>query len=197
MNFLAHLFLAGDNTSARIGNLLGDFVKPPTCELYPPAIRAGILLHRKIDSFTDMHPLFARSRTRIDPSRRRYAGVIVDIFYDHFLAAHFSHYSAVSLTDFAKTVYASLNANRSILPESLTSMLPWMIRENWLVSYADIAGVHRTLNRMADRIPRADRLAGAAADLEDFYDDFATDFATFFPDVQTFVAKERTADMYL
>jgi hypothetical protein len=100
MNYLAHLHLAPDDAAARVGNLLGDFLKPSHAGHLPQALQQGMALHRQIDSHTDSHPLVARSKQRIAAERRRYAGILVDIFYDHFLAQHWPRFSSMPLADF-------------------------------------------------------------------------------------------------
>ena len=103
MNYLAHALLAGDHPADRIGGVIGDFVKGPLDPLpagLGPGLAAGVMLHRRIDSFADTHPAFLRSRGRVSAARRRVAGVMVDMFYDHFLARHWAHFSDQALGDF-------------------------------------------------------------------------------------------------
>ena len=101
MNYLAHLYLAGDDSELLIGGLMGDFVKGRVDPARPAAVRAGILLHRRVDSFTDQHPVVRRSKARIDPEFRRYAGILVDLFFDHFLACDWPAYSRQPLPQYA------------------------------------------------------------------------------------------------
>lgn len=143
MNYLAHLHLAPDNPAARVGNLLGDFLKPSHALHLPPALQQGMALHRRIDSHTDRHPLVMQSKSRIAPIRRRYAGILVDIFYDHFLARHWARFCSMPLADFTRRSYAELQAHRQWLPPRLLEILPRMQAEDWLLSYARLRDSRR------------------------------------------------------
>src|SRR6476661_6124760 len=118
MNYLAHLFLSEGTPESLIGNLLGDFVKGTPVNLYPEEIRKGIDLHRKVDSYTDSHAIVRSSKSLVCADRRRFAGVLIDVFYDHFLAKNWLEYSEIPLRDFSRHVYKILQDNRDILPES-------------------------------------------------------------------------------
>ncbi len=190
MNYLAHLLLAEATPEAWVGNLLGDFVKGAVGDLgdrYPVAIRQGILLHRQIDAFTDAHPVVQTSKARIAPERRRFAGVLVDMFYDHFLARHWQDYASIALPEFAEQVYHALQTHEVILPERLQRVLPDIIRQNWLTSYQDIDGIAYALQRMSRRIHRTNPLALGIVDLQTHYDGLEADFRAFWPEVVGYV----------
>ena len=136
MNYLAHLFLAGPEPEALLGALMGDFVKGVLDERYPAAITRALALHRRIDTFTDAHPVTAASRARISPERRRFAGIMVDLFYDHFLARHWDEHAREPLDAFTARVYALLEQHDALLPERLRSIAPRMAQADWLASYA-------------------------------------------------------------
>src|SRR5437763_302491 len=140
MNFLAHIYLSGDDPQLMIGNFIADFVKGKKKDDYPLKIKQGIELHRVIDDFTDHHPVTARSKNRLRMKYGKYSGVIVDLFYDHFLAADFSEYSDLSLQEFSQRTYDILNKNKSVLPDGVIYFLPFMIERNWLLNYATIEG---------------------------------------------------------
>jgi len=185
VNYLAHLFLSENTPEARIGNLIGDFAKSASLATYPAPMRRGIILHRKIDAYTDSHPIFQTSRQRISSVRRRYAGTLIDIFYDHFLAIHWSDFSPQNLPDFAQSIYSSLQTYQGILPESLKQIIPGMIKDDWLTSYRDLQGIQYALERVSRRIRHENDLASALDELESSYAALEADFLTFFPDLST------------
>jgi acyl carrier protein phosphodiesterase len=183
MNFLAHALLAGSRPADRLGGILGDFVKGPLPAGLPPDVAAGVALHRRIDSYADRHPAFRRSRSRVSPARRRYAGIMVDLFYDHFLARHWERYHPQALANFAAEIYELLGAHAALLPPRLAQILPLMRGQDWLASYRWADQVAGALDRMAvRRFTRPNGLAGAGADLGAAYAGFEADFAEFFPD---------------
>ena len=184
MNYLAHLYLAEQSSEGLLGSLLGDFVKGRLDDRYPETIRRGIALHRAIDSFTDAHPLHLESRNRIGSERRRYAGIIIDVCYDHFLCSHWTEYSSESLACFSERVYGILRDHRDALPDRLRRMVPHMIADDWLGSYAELENVGRALDGIARRITRSNPLAGAVVEIEANYGALEGDFRRFFPQLQ-------------
>jgi acyl carrier protein phosphodiesterase len=191
MNYLAHLYLSDDSTDSIVGSLLGDFVKGALSDRYTLDIRLGIELHRKIDVFTDSHQMFRLSKSRIHTDRRRFAGVAVDIFYDHFLAANWSDYSTASLQDFSLRVYRALDDRRDILPERLKGSLPAMIKNNWLMAYRDLRAIRAILERTSRRLRRENPLADAIEDLTQNYDQLQSEFRNFFPDLIEFADAQK------
>jgi len=193
MNYLAHLVLAGPEPEALLGALMGDFVKGPLRAQYPSAITHALALHRKVDSFTDAHPVTAASRGRVSPQRRRFAGIMVDLFYDHFLARDWAAHATEPLGTFTARVYALLKEHEVLLPERLRLIAPRMAAHDWLASYARIESVHAALNGMSLRLKRSNHLAGAGAELEANYAALEADFRAFFPEVVRFARAQRTA----
>ncbi len=191
MNYLAHLYLAGDNTEALLGNLMGDFVKGHVDSSLPPAIQKGIALHRKIDAFTDANPLFRRSKQRLSPEARRYGGILVDLFYDHFLARHWTRYATLPLRHFSQQVYGILLAHYEWLPYAMQRSVSYMIRVDLLMSYREITGIERALQGVGRRLKRTNPLAGAAQELQRHYSALAADFAAFFPELRSYVAQTK------
>jgi acyl carrier protein phosphodiesterase len=191
LNFLAHLLLSSYDDEEMLGNLLGDFVRKGGEEHYGEAIQRGILLHRRIDGFTDGHPVFRRSRRRVREPLRRYGGIAVDLFYDHILAATFNDYHDTSLEQFARRAYRLLQRYEPILPMRLQRIMPAMIGQDWLVSYREIGGIERALLGISGRLSRPNELAATVEDLHLFYDEFSADFREFFPAVTAFAARER------
>jgi acyl carrier protein phosphodiesterase len=183
MNYLGHLYLAEDTPQSLVGNLLGDFVKGAISDVYPSAIRRGIELHRKVDAFTDSHNVFRSSIRLISPARRRFAGIMIDMFYDHFLAKHWLLYAHSSLPAFSQKVYGALQEYRELLPERLQRMLPYIIQEDWLTSYKEISAIDRALNRLSKRFKRENPLVNAAEELAANYAPLEADFHRFFPDL--------------
>jgi acyl carrier protein phosphodiesterase len=195
MNYLGHLYLADDTAESLIGNLLGDFVKGSIHNVsYSPGIARGIQLHRKVDRFTDSHEMFRRSVGRISTARRRFAGIMVDIFYDHFLAKNWARYSTIPLPSFSQNVYTILTSNHSILPERLQRMLPYIVREDWLTSYARLSAIHTTLNRLSRRFKRENSLLNSAEELAANYQALESDFGNFFPDLIRYVETYRETE---
>jgi len=193
MNYLAHAWLAGDLPSDRLGGLMGDFVKGPLPAGLPPAVAAGVRLHRQIDVFADAHPAFQRSRARVSPLRRRFGGVMVDMFYDHFLARHWAHFHRAPLEDFTAGMYALMGAHALLLPPRLATVLPRMRETDWLASYRSPEAIAIALDRMALRLRRANPLAGAGEELGAAYALFEADFFDFIGDAERFAAAHRAA----
>jgi acyl carrier protein phosphodiesterase len=187
MNFLAHLFLSGTDEELKIGNFIGDSVKGHDYEKFPGNIKKGILLHRAIDDFTDKHPAFLRSRKRLDEKYSRHSGILVDIFYDHFLLLNWEKYSAVPSGKYIRDTYLLLAANWRILPPRAKRYLPFMIINNWLASYATINGVKSVLERMSKRTSLPGETEFAIKILQENYQGFNNDFLELFGDLQLFV----------
>lgn len=193
MNFLAHLRLGPHEPQAALGGLLGDFVKGPVAAIeLPDAVRKGIWLHRSIDAFTDRHPVVARSKARVSGERRRYAGIMVDMFYDHLLAQHWDHFADQSLADFTGRMYRAVLDQQALMPERARQVLVRMAQEDWLCGYAELDNLHLALNNMARRLRSGNSLAGAVDELERDYRAFEADFLTFMPEVIEF-AETRAA----
>lgn len=194
MNYLAHLFLAKNTQESRLGNLLGDFVKgnlESKSLHYSQEIITGIRTHRQVDYFTDNHPIHLQSKQRIISSQGRFSGILIDIFYDHFLAYHWHLFSSDRLENFANNIYLMLNNNCHLLPKKLQIALPSMIAENWLVSYRTLEGIKITCERLGKRIKRDNHLAVAHQTLQTHYHELESDFFVFFPQLIEYVAQNR------
>lgn len=187
MNFLFHLHLSGDAPEILTGNLMGDFVKGRVGDEYPPGVRDGIVLHRRIDSFAQNHPLFRASRGRIDPHYGLWRGVLVDLFYDHFLAAGWEQWSPEPFGAYLERARGMVEANRRYLPERMREVLPVIFGE-LIPSYRDVEGIGRALSRMARRVRRPSPLAGGERELVRCYEGLGEDFQGFMPEVKRFVA---------
>ncbi|MDD2929571.1 MAG: ACP phosphodiesterase [Sideroxydans sp.] len=176
MNFLAHAWLAGDDSALIVGGVVGDWIKGTLPGVLPADLARGVMLHRAIDSHAETHPAFCRSRTRISPLRRRYAGVLVDMFYDHLLAREWARRHAQPLRAFCQDIYSQIENRMGDLPEASHSALRMMVREDWLSSYSNIEGIADVLARMSRRARQPNPLQGGEleflADAEGFEQDF-------------------------
>ena len=192
MNFLAHVHLSGDDEKVMVGNFIADFVKgKQALASFEGAIKTGIELHRTIDYFTDNHPVVGQSKNRLRPKYRHYAGVIVDVFYDHFLASHWDQFSPVPLAEFVSQTYDTLESFRDVMPAEVNEMLPYMIRGNWLVNYGKTEGIARALTGMSRRTPFESKMDEAVQDLIRHREEFKSEFELFFPELQEHARKFR------
>jgi acyl carrier protein phosphodiesterase len=188
MNFLAHIYLSGDNEKLMVGNFIADFVKGRAAlEKFESEIIKGIDLHRAIDEYTDSHPIVLKSKVRLRPKYRHYSGVIVDVFYDHFLSKFWKSYHSKPLADFAEQTYSTIQRYSNVIPTEVNRMLPYMVRGNWLVNYAKTEGIHRALSGMSSRTPYESKMDEAVSDLINYYDEFKKEFEEFFPELKSFV----------
>lgn len=183
MNFLAHLYIADITNDSLVGHLLGDVVKGKAYLSYEPGIRKAILFHRKIDTFSDSHVATRMSRRRISAQRRRFAGVIVDVCYDHFLARHWGRYAREPLTDFCQRVYAQLKRDPNRNANEVKPLLDRMIAYDWLGHYRYLDHLSVVLDRIAGRLSRGERFMGAIVEIESNYKGLERDFLSFFPDL--------------
>lgn len=191
MNYLAHLHLAPDEEQARIGNLLGDFLKPALATHLPAPMQAGMTLHRFIDHFTDQHAIVIRAKRRIASERQRYAGILIDIFFDHYLARHWSQFDHRALSDFSQQVYAELQKYDAILPKRLQEVAPSMIQYDWLGGYQHVERIEMVLAGFArHRIGRASAFAAGIDDLRMHYGQLESDFMAFYPQLITAVQQQ-------
>ncbi|NNK83549.1 MAG: DUF479 domain-containing protein [Flavobacteriaceae bacterium] len=194
MNFLAHIYLSGDNKKVILGNFIADGIKGNKYKDYPKDIQTGILLHRAIDSYTDAHPVFKQSTKRLHSRYSHFSGVIVDIYYDHFLAKNWSNYSAVPLENYIKDFYINLENHIDILPPRVIKMMPYLIHDNWLLSYATIKGISKVLEGMNRRTNNKGKINNATIELKEYYDVFESEFRIFFDDVISF-SKQKLEEL--
>lgn len=194
MNFLAHLYLADETPESIIGNMLGDFINADFRSKYSPEICRGIVMHQKIDQFTDSHPIFLQSRQRIHDDYRHLKGIMIDLFYDHFLAKNWQDYADEPLEDFCDRIYDIFQAHKSLLAPRLQRILPYMIEENWLTSYRGFEGIGWALSGISRRISRKNILASGLGQLEANYEELATDFRAFFPELANYANEIILAD---
>ncbi|MCK0159663.1 ACP phosphodiesterase [Allomuricauda sp. F6463D] len=186
MNFLAHIYLSFDNKEITLGNFIADHIRGNKYKHFPDNIQKGILLHREIDTFTDSHPIVRQSSKRLHQNYSHYSRVIVDIYYDHFLAKNWHEYSDTPLDEFVESFYDLLEDNYDLLPMATKRMMPYMIADNWLLNYANLAGIDRVLHGMNRRTKNKSRMNFAILDLEEHYLDFENEFTSFFKELITF-----------
>lgn len=192
MNFLAHIYLSGENDLITVGNFMADGIKGKRYQNYPREVRIGILLHREIDTFTDAHPTVRRSTKRLHENYGHYSGVIVDILYDHFLAKNWSQYSDTPLPLFVDHFYDLLKVHYRILPSRVQKMMPYLIADNWLLSYAKIEGIQKVLNGMNMRTNNKSGMHRATDELKEYYHEFEEEFTLFFEELRLFSQKKLT-----
>lgn len=185
MNFLFHMLLSGDDDRILTGNFMGDFVKGALAGRFPERIRQGIALHRRIDSFASRDDLFQKSRRRLHPHFGLYRGVLVDLFYDHFLVVEWNDWSDEPFDVYLARSRSIIEGQRGELPERLQRLVP-IIFEELLPSYGTVAGIARALERMSRRVVRENPLAGAENELELNYDGLRGDFRGFLPRVRRY-----------
>lgn len=186
MNYLAHIYLSGDDPLLTIGNFMADGIKGKQYKTYLPQLQKGILLHRSIDSFTDSHPIVKQSTKRLHSKYSHYSGVIVDILYDHFLAKNWKNYATTPLSSYIENFYDSLDAYFELLTPGIQRMIPHMIADNWLLSYAEISGIATVLYNMNRRTKNISGMDRAVEDLQLHYHDFENEFTLFFEELRQF-----------
>jgi acyl carrier protein phosphodiesterase len=197
MNFLSHLYLAGNSEGLIIGNFIADAVKGSAYNNFPKEIQQGILLHRKIDSFTDSHPIVELSKQRLRERYRKYAPVIVDIYYDHYLAINWKDYSEIELAVFVENIYSIIKSNHSTLPTKSAKFTNYMLEHNILVGYSKLEGIEKVLYGMSRRAKFQSNMEHAINDLKQHFNLFENEFKVFFPELQQYVKKEITNSLIL
>lgn len=190
MNFLAHLYLSPTNTNIMIGNFIADHIKGNNFTHLNSEIQQGIWLHRQIDTFTDAHKIVRQSKRRLHSRYRHYAGIIIDIFYDHFLAKNWDNYSAVPLDIYTKSVYKLFDEKSEELPLRSQQFIKYMIEYDILYQYQFEKGIEKVLNGMNSRTKGKSQMNLAIEDLKELTTDFENDFKLFFPDLQEFIIQK-------
>jgi acyl carrier protein phosphodiesterase len=191
VNWLAHVFLSEPNVEFRLGNLLADLVRGDARAAVSAEFARGAQQHKRIDAYTDAHPIVRRSRARIRTEYRRFSGVLMDVFYDYFLANEWSRYSNVTLDDFTSRFYADVRGSSLILPSDAAATMDRITRHDLLGSYREVAGVERSLRRVSIYLSQKWRrdfaLDKSVEDLIAHEAALAADFAEFFPQLEAHV----------
>ena len=186
MNFLAHIYLSDNDEEITIGNFIADAIKGKQYLKYPPRIAKGIVLHRAIDTFTDAHPTFRQSTSKLHKTHSQYSGVIVEVLYDHLLAKNWADYHEQPLAQFVQNFYAMIQANFGLLPARIQRMTPYMIADNWLMSYATVEGVDKILGQMNMRTKGIGKMDKAVITLQEHYEELEAEFSSFFEELIQF-----------
>lgn len=185
MNYLLHIYFCTPEPSTLTGACLGDFFKGKVENLpYAAELKQGIKLHRQLDSFADTHPLLLHSKSLFPPEQRRMSGIALDIFYDHFLAVHWSAYSTQALETFCQTFYVLAKKSLPLLPTEAQYFLNLIIRGDWLTSYRKPQNIALVLQRMSRHIPFQNTLGNCIQVLENKYEALLADFTAFMPAAQ-------------
>ncbi len=186
MNFLAHIYLSFGDQEITIGNFIADSIRGNKIDHLPKRIQKGIRLHREIDTYTDTHTIPKISSKRLHKNYSHYSRVIVDIYYDHFLAKNWNDYSDIPLNIFVDDFYTLLENNYIILPDGVQYMMPYMIKDNWLLNYAKMDGIQKALTGLNRRTNNKSKMNFAIVDLEEHYSEFESEFTAFFDELITF-----------
>lgn len=187
MNYLAHIYLSGNDIDLRIGNFIADSVRGKDFSMFPHRVGQGIMLHRYIDTFTDSNATVKLSKDLIRGEYGHWSSVIVDIYYDHFLAANWSDYHPQPLDLYVEKFYQDLNDHHSILPEKVQNFMPYMIEHNWLNSYATVEGISRIFNQMNHRTKNRSKMNFAPIELVKYYNEMEGHFRVFMKELQVHV----------
>ena len=186
MNFLAHLYLSNNDTNIMIGNFIADHIRGNNYVGFSKEIQQGIFLHREIDTFTDAHEVVRKSKRRLHKRYRHYDGVIIDIFYDYFLAKNWANYSAIPLDVYTNSVYKLFDEKSAKLPIKSQQFIKYMIEYNILFNYQYEAGIKKVLNGMNSRTKGKSQMNLAIEDLRELQQELEEDFTLFFKDLIAF-----------
>jgi len=186
MNYLAHIYLSGNNTELMIGNFIADAVKGKAIENYSIEIQNGIKLHHSIDSYTDTHEIVKKSKKRLWAKYRHFSSVIVDIFYDHFLAKNWNSYHSMELEMFTNSTYNTFSEKLDIFPDKMQFFFTHMVENNWLYNYQFIEGIETVMGGMARRTNFDSGMEHSTEELIKYYEEFEHEFESFFPLLKQF-----------
>ena len=187
MNFLAHIYISGDNDEIRLGNFIGDYVKGKDHHNYPPMVQKGILIHRKIDFFTDSHPIVKSHKALFHSKYHKYAGVVTDIIYDHFLSHDWHMFSDIAFDEYVENIHNWLNNSIEDIPLGMRKIVPHFIRNKWLHSYRTIEGIETVLIGMSKGTSLPAEYEFAIFILRKHYHEIKHDFYKFFPELIEYI----------
>lgn len=194
MNYLAHAYLARHDDDAMVGAILGDFVKADAVDAFAPTLANEIRLHWRVDAFTDSHEIVHALKRRFAAEDRRFAGIVLDLYFDHLLARDWTRYSDISLAEFSGRVYAGFARWRDLLPERARIVCDAMSAQDWLGRYGDADAMGKAVSRVAARLSRnGDRLQACLDAIERDSLPFEQGFEAFFPQLVSFAASAREA----
>lgn len=190
MNVLAHIYLSGDSEEIIIGNYIADFIRGKEYLNYPDQIRRGIIIHRHIDAFTDRHPVVHRSKLLFTKKYHKYAGVITDILYDHFLTKTWNLFSRKPIESVSYNFYMAMVNNFEVLPDNVKQMISSFIINDWIESYQTVNGIRKVLKTMSKTTKLPDETRFAIRELKRNYNSLEDDFLEFFPQLIEYVENE-------
>lgn len=193
VNFLAHIYLSFGDPQLTLGNFMADSIRGKRYLAYPEPLQKGVLLHRAIDSFTDTHPIPRQSSRRLHARYSHYSRVIVDIYYDHFLARNWQSYCETPLERYTADFYSLLSKNLHLMPDRVQRMAPYMIADNWLLSYRELEGIRKVLAGMNRRTGLQSGMDRAVEDLRAHYGAFQAEFTAFFEELIIFSKQKITS----
>jgi acyl carrier protein phosphodiesterase len=183
LNFFAHLVLADTTVESRVGNLLGDFARGIDQQMLPAEVLQGLINHRRVDQFTDQHAEVQQMKRLFSRQRRRFAGIALDVLFDHYLLNHWQQFSSQSKTRVVDTLYDDLIAGQSLMPPRMQQVTQRIVGSDWFGSYERLDGVSYALDRIAGRIRFSNQFTGVGEELERHYPRFEAGFSVFFADL--------------
>lgn len=195
MNFLAHIYLSGNDEQIKIGNFIGDYIKGKAFHIYPDKIKEGILLHRYIDTFTDKNKYTSEAKLLFAPKYRKYSGIIIDIIYDHFLAGNWEQFSSIHLKDYIENFHQLLYKYQEMMPSDVQEMFPRLIRNQRLYSYRKIEGIKDVLSTMAKYTSLPDHSEFAIITLQENYGYLKNLFFKFFKEIIYYIETVHNVDL--
>lgn len=184
MNYLAHVFLAPDSPEARIGSVLGDFRKGFAVETLPPEIVRGVNHHLAVDAYTDSHPQVVASRRLFSSQRRRFAGVALDIVYDHYLLKYWPVFGKSDSNDFIDKVYSEFDDFRPLMPPAMARVTELIVAHDWFGHYREMDDIGHALDRVAQRVRFKNRFEGIIEEIHEHETELEARFLEFFKDLQ-------------
>ncbi len=189
MNYLAHAFLSGNNHDLLVGNFIADHLRGNRFTNFSPAIIEGIYHHRRIDTFTDAHPAFKASKRQFYDGFERYSGILIDIYFDYFLARDFEEHSMIPLNQFSEEVYTVYQQSRELLPQSSSRFLDYVIKNNIYSAYSTLPGIEQVLTHLSHRISHGVRLQDSLATFRQNETELQANFHVFFKEASALFLK--------
>ena len=189
MNFLAHLLLTHHNEDWMMGNMIADFISNRDLQSLKPEVREGVMIHRKIDTFTDTHESVRESIRRLHPIFHKYSPVVVDIYYDYFLSKNWRRYAALPIVEFSVDVYGTFNSRMEEVPDLMKPRLQSMISHNFLENYGTKTGIQFTFNKFQERVKFPVSFEQASDIMMVYEDEFNDEFNVFFPEIKKYIVE--------
>jgi len=183
MNYLAHLMISPEDGLSRLGNIMADFMRDVDQESLPDKVWEGVQLHRSVDSFTDSHEVVKDLRKHFSPAKRRFSGIVLDVVFDHFLIKYWEKYSSSEFHGFVDHCYEDLWQHRELMPPRMEMVVGWMIKRDWIRSYAELDHVGRALDGLAGRLKLKHDFHGSIEEVHHNYKAIESGFLKFFPEL--------------